>query len=146
MDHIDVLLGVLLLLVHLSLCLRSFRLPTLCYWLIEWQRCFSYKFLGFLRFRILILRFSILVERHLVHRLSLFIVRSVLSPHVYVIWINVHLWWHVVVVHYVVGVVVVHIDHVHLSKPGGQRLGDVGGLFVLRGFRISFLLLLLYFV
>ena len=57
-----------------------------------------------------------------------------------------HLRRHVVVVHYVVGVVVVHIDHVHLSKPGGQRLGDVGGLFVSSTFRISFLLLLLYFV
>lgn len=56
-----------------------------------------------------------------------------------------HLWRHIIVVDYIIGVVVIHINHVHLSESRGNLLRDIG-IFTLRGFRRSFLLLLFNFV
>ena len=143
MDHINILICILLVFVHLGLSLCGFSLPVFSYLMIERQRYFAHHILLFLRFWVLILRLSLLVEGHLVRGLSLVPESSIMSTHVYVIWIHMHLGRHIIVVDYVIGVIIIHIYDVHLSVPRRQPIGDMRILLFLI---LSFFLLLLYFI
>lgn len=68
-----------------------------------------------LRIRKRIWRLSLLVKRHLILLLIWLTKLCKLTAQVYVIWIHLHLWGHIIVIDNVVCVIIGHIYHIYLS-------------------------------